>query len=283
MWGFSGLERYGAKAALRLGGEGRSRLRSIDVFLLLYIVLCTLLGLSGDSQYRRNRLVPLRVVPVEASLAIPYHATERPPICTHQPMTFIPQFCTCRHTPSDITSPSQHILIPLQIKRLLILQPPPIILDGSDLLAVVIRDRVLGTRLRWVGSIPFDAREEAFLLLHQPSVFRTAVYSPHQHERRREETHLSNPPPPSLPSSPNPKNPIPKTRPTKPSPARNSQSRQPQHNYRVETRDLRRPAIDVLLGDYGGEDADGDCGCGEGGGEVEQAAFAAEGEEAVPG
>ena len=41
---------------------------------------------------------------------------------------------------------SDQVLVLLQIESPLVLQPPPVILHACDLLAVVVRDRILGAR-----------------------------------------------------------------------------------------------------------------------------------------
>ena len=71
--------------------------------------------------------------------------------------------------PTDPTL-SNHILILLQIKRPLILQPPPIIPHTRNLLPIVIRDRVRQTTRRRIGSVALNPRKKRLLLLHHQPI-----------------------------------------------------------------------------------------------------------------
>lgn len=61
------------------------------------------------------------------------------------------------------------VLILLQVERSLVLQPSPVILDATNLLAVVIRNRVLRAGRRRVGTVLLDPGVEDLLFLYFPS------------------------------------------------------------------------------------------------------------------
>ena len=133
-----------------------------------------------------------------------------------------------------ILSSSNNRLVLLQVERPLVLQPPPVVLDRCDLLAIVIRDRVLRARSRGVGSVALDAAVEALLFLQSSSSAHAS--NPNVNlVGDMSSTHLSNPPIPPPPSRPRLKPQIAHTRPTQPASRRNRKRRQPQHNDRIQT------------------------------------------------
>jgi hypothetical protein len=65
-----------------------------------------------------------------------------------------------RFRPLDDESP-----VLLAVEGTLVLQPAPVVLDTGDLLAVVVRNRVLRAARRRIGAVSLDARVEALLFL----------------------------------------------------------------------------------------------------------------------
>lgn len=82
-------------------------------------------------------------------------------------------YCTSSH-------PSYDIPTFLQIKRSLVLQPPPVVLDTGNLLTIVVWDWILRARRSRIGAISLDTAIEGLLLLqryqHRPSSHEVDVY-----------------------------------------------------------------------------------------------------------
>jgi hypothetical protein len=78
---------------------------------------------------------------------------------------------TCSFSPGWVACLDATTLVPsrLEVEGALVLQPPPVAGDASNLLAVVIRGRVRKRRSSRVHAVALDAVEEGgiFLLVHQ--------------------------------------------------------------------------------------------------------------------
>jgi hypothetical protein len=127
------------------------------------------------------------------------------------------------------TSPSDHILVLLQIERLLILQPPPIIFHTRHLLPIIVGNRVLWTAGTSIRPILLDSCVET--LLFARDFLR-----------------------PTLPPGPDSESSISKDRTQQPSSGRDSEGGDPHHDNGVQAAGLRGPGVEILLSEERGAD-----------------------------
>lgn len=138
-------------------------------------------------------------------------------------------------------APTSDEALPLLVERPLVLQPSPIASNTRDLLAIVVRHRVLHRRGRRINSVLLDPVKEISLLLLYP----LAHEHPHSSELRQTyQSHLSSKSPiyhPKHRSSHDGSN--------KPSRTRETQCPRTHYDDRVEPCELLSIARDILICD----------------------------------
>jgi hypothetical protein len=107
-----------------------------------------------------------------------------PPVFTHCALVHahpkVPEKSLLRHQRNGLLSLATLIRASLEIESPLVLQPPPVIRDTTNLLAIVVRDRVRHRARRRIDTVSLDAAVKLAFFLHfcQPIRYHNLTQSP---------------------------------------------------------------------------------------------------------